>query len=475
MEKIVKQENGQWSISDDAVEKSVEDDIKIADIKRRNATPKIKSTDRRIAEIKEANTLPKELPFKDQVSRVKRKYESALELSASQSEDEELLEKTRYAMPRGTNHGFDMPTNPDVGQWEVKHPATSTHNQNGTVNTPVQRNNPATNKPETVDYTSPRLLNRVPGRSFEAPGHSQVASTEQLKAILGKRPDFNRLSESGQSRYIEGMQNMNRAHEVQHDIVGHLAGQVKHIGHHDPTNTSSAPLSSYLLANANLSPHESHLLDTSLRAGGRYNMQDHPEEAIAHVAQWLNSGREMRENTQWPAIRQHMPGESYFGYVQRLKGIQDKLTNTMSRLRRGQEVSIPSKEEYSKSIHGAGTPNTNLKSNYEPYSYKPVKKSISLSVAAGLQPSSEQWEAAAAQMLGLPTTAVEAERLGKMADAQWDSVIADSFKSFQVPVEKQPQTNDFGRGRVNQNDESTLTEEERRIRAIPVDPSVFNS
>ena len=39
MEKIVKQENGQWSISDDAVEKSVEDDIKIADIKRRNATP----------------------------------------------------------------------------------------------------------------------------------------------------------------------------------------------------------------------------------------------------------------------------------------------------------------------------------------------------------------------------------------------------------------------------------------------------
>jgi hypothetical protein len=60
------------------------------------------------------------------------------------------------------------------------------------------------------------------------------------------------------------------------------------------------------------------------------------------------------------------------------------------------------------------------------------------------------------------------------AQAQWESQFTRFFKSHHEPVEKQDGKNDWGnRGPVNFNDRSQLTEEERRISEIPVDPSLL--
>lgn len=69
---------------------------------------------------------------------------------------------------------------------------------------------------------------------------------------------------------------------------------------------------------------------------------------------------------------------------------------------------------------------------------------------------------------------VPTEEQVKAAEEQWNGQFTRFFKTKHEPVEKNS-PNDFGnRGPVNQNDPSQLTEEEQRIRQIPVDPSLLS-
>lgn len=65
---------------------------------------------------------------------------------------------------------------------------------------------------------------------------------------------------------------------------------------------------------------------------------------------------------------------------------------------------------------------------------------------------------------------VPSEEQLKKAERQWGSGLNDFFREVQKPVEKS-QTRDFGRRGPIQ--ESDLTEEEQKIRNIPVDPRLL--
>lgn len=69
---------------------------------------------------------------------------------------------------------------------------------------------------------------------------------------------------------------------------------------------------------------------------------------------------------------------------------------------------------------------------------------------------------------------VPTEEQVRAAEEQWNGQFTRFFKSKHPTVEKNS-PNDFGnRGPVNHNDRSQLTEEERRISEIPVDPSLLS-
>jgi len=102
-----------------------------------------------------------------------------------------------------------------------------------------------------------------------------------------------------------------------------------------------------------------------------------------------------------------------------------------------------------------------------------VQKSVHPLVAAGLQPSKEQWEAELARQLGIPADRETAEQLAKQAEKEWENSVANSFKVLHQPVEKTAKDDWGSRGRVDQSDESQLTEEEKRIRAISVNPDLL--
>ena len=85
------------------------------------------------------------------------------------------------------------------------------------------------------------------------------------------------------------------------------------------------------------------------------------------------------------------------------------------------------------------------------------------------QPTSEQFLQAASQFLGLPMTREEADKLTKVDDDSWKNSLNNFYREAQKPIEKQNNLRkDVVRGPVDQNDESQLTEEEQRIRKIPV-------
>lgn len=67
---------------------------------------------------------------------------------------------------------------------------------------------------------------------------------------------------------------------------------------------------------------------------------------------------------------------------------------------------------------------------------------------------------------------VVTEEMAKARQQEWDSTFTKFFRNDHPKVEKS--SNDWGRGPINQNDASQLTEEEQRIRAIPVDPSLLS-
>jgi hypothetical protein len=65
------------------------------------------------------------------------------------------------------------------------------------------------------------------------------------------------------------------------------------------------------------------------------------------------------------------------------------------------------------------------------------------------------------------------EEMAKKAREEWESTFTKFFKSKHEPIEKN-QKPDWGcRGPVDQNDPSQLTEEERRILNIPVNPKAY--
>jgi len=103
-----------------------------------------------------------------------------------------------------------------------------------------------------------------------------------------------------------------------------------------------------------------------------------------------------------------------------------------------------------------------------------LKKSTSWSVQSGLQPSKEQWEQAVAQQLGLPANGKEADKLNKADNDRWNNILNDFFTEASKPVEQQNTTPASSRGRIDQDDESKLTDEEQRIRAIPVNPKLLD-
>jgi hypothetical protein len=102
-----------------------------------------------------------------------------------------------------------------------------------------------------------------------------------------------------------------------------------------------------------------------------------------------------------------------------------------------------------------------------------AKMQKTMAVEYGLQPSSDQWLAAAAQQLGLPTDPKVAEALAKQRDAKWENAMNDCFQKLMAPIGDTKSDIVKTRGPVNQNDESELTEEEQRIRAISVNPDLF--
>ena len=62
------------------------------------------------------------------------------------------------------------------------------------------------------------------------------------------------------------------------------------------------------------------------------------------------------------------------------------------------------------------------------------------------------------------------EEMAKKAQQDWENVFTKFFKTKHEPIEKN-QTPSWGRGPVDQNDISQLTEEEKRILTIPVNPN----
>ena len=69
---------------------------------------------------------------------------------------------------------------------------------------------------------------------------------------------------------------------------------------------------------------------------------------------------------------------------------------------------------------------------------------------------------------------VPSEQQVQAAEDQWNTQFTRFFKTKHEPVEKQSPNQDWGnRGPVDFNDRSQLTEEERRISEIPVDPRLL--
>jgi hypothetical protein len=67
------------------------------------------------------------------------------------------------------------------------------------------------------------------------------------------------------------------------------------------------------------------------------------------------------------------------------------------------------------------------------------------------------------------------EEQAKAAQEQWEGTFTRFFKTNHPPIESQDPNKTWGnRGPVNFNDRSQLTEEERRISEIPVDPSLLS-
>lgn len=102
-----------------------------------------------------------------------------------------------------------------------------------------------------------------------------------------------------------------------------------------------------------------------------------------------------------------------------------------------------------------------------------MKKSVSYAVRIGMQPSSEAWEKEVARALGLPVTQADAETLAKQAEDKWNNVFNDFYKGAATRVEKSSPQNYGSRGPVDQNDRSSLTEEELRISQIEVPSELF--
>lgn len=65
------------------------------------------------------------------------------------------------------------------------------------------------------------------------------------------------------------------------------------------------------------------------------------------------------------------------------------------------------------------------------------------------------------------------EEMAKKATAEWEGTFTRFFKTKHDPVEKVAKSDWGCRGPVNQNDTSQLTEEEKRILAIPVNPNSY--
>jgi hypothetical protein len=102
----------------------------------------------------------------------------------------------------------------------------------------------------------------------------------------------------------------------------------------------------------------------------------------------------------------------------------------------------------------------------EPAKKAPLKKSVSNTHHA--QPTTEQFEQAIAQQF--PDLPKNEDEL-KKKEEEWNQVFG-KLNDLSKPVEK-VQKMSVGRGAVDQDDDSSLTEEERRIRAIPVNPSLL--
>lgn len=69
---------------------------------------------------------------------------------------------------------------------------------------------------------------------------------------------------------------------------------------------------------------------------------------------------------------------------------------------------------------------------------------------------------------------VVTEEMAKARQEEWNSQFTKFFRTKHPPVEKSHPQEWGSRGPVNQRDESQLTEEEQRIRQIPVDPSLLS-
>ena len=145
-------------------------------------------------------------------------------------------------------------------------------------------------------------------------------------------------------------------------------------------------------------------------------------------------------------------------YTSNITGTSQQQADTeakkMKRLNAKQPVKVFSPEEKAK-----------LQAEYE----SKIKKSANMmSTTHHQQPTSEQWLAEAARQLGLPTSKEEVEKLAKQDEKKWGGFFSDFYTEVRKPISKTIESEWGIRGKIDQYDESKLSEEERRIRQIPV-------
>lgn len=145
---------------------------------------------------------------------------------------------------------------------------------------------------------------------------------------------------------LESYRDSIAAHESQHKLLDHMG---KNLG------TDDDGVATHMMHNANLNPHEKHVLHV-VTAGmnpdadlGAYTVHGEPSEAIARMAETVNGGRHTREKI-FERNADKLPGETYQGFMSRVKDVHKKLQGVANSYKKGQKLEVPQHEDFSNNM-----------------------------------------------------------------------------------------------------------------------------